>query len=116
MLVSRFWKATGISFGLDRISKLAKITISNNKVVLISIGKDKESIKISENLRDSGIACSLFFNKVSKALEYANSYSVPYVIFFGDEESKQQKVKLRDMKSGKESMLDLKNLVEKLKA
>jgi histidyl-tRNA synthetase len=108
-------QSTGIAFGLNRIFSLAKIAASEKRVVIISIGKDSEAIGIAENLRNNGIPCSLFFNKVSKALEYANSYMLPYVIFFGEDEAKKKKVKLRDMKSGKEELVDIKKIVDVLK-
>ena len=107
-------QATGISFGLERISQLAKIKTEEKRIVIIGIGQDKKAIELAESLRKKGFFCSLFFNKVSKALEYANSYSIPYVIFLGEDEAKKKKVKLRDMKSGEENMLDFSQLVEKL--
>jgi histidyl-tRNA synthetase len=55
------------------------------------------------------------YGKVTKALEFANSYKVPYVIFLGEDEAKKKKVKLRDMKTGIEELVDLKTLIEKLK-
>jgi histidyl-tRNA synthetase len=51
------------------------------------------------------------FGKISKALEYANSYGINYVIFVGEEEVKKNKYKLKNMVSGKETLLSLKNLL-----
>ena len=107
-------QSSGFSFGLERISQLAKISTDENKLVIISIGKDKEAIETSEKLRNEGIGCFVMY-KISKALEFANSYAIPYVIFLGEEEAKKKKFKLRDMKTGKESMLSLKSLITKLK-
>jgi histidyl-tRNA synthetase len=98
-------QSTGISFGLERLSSLAKIDASEKRILIISIGQDEKSIKLSENLRKNNIPCTIMYNKVSKALEFANSYALPYVIFLGEEEAKKKKVKLRDMKSGKEEMM-----------
>jgi len=107
--------STGISFGLDRLYSLAKIDASEKRVLIISIGQDEKSIKLSESLRQNSIPCLIMYNKVSKALEFANSYALPYVIFLGEEEAKKKKVKLRDMKSGKEKLISEKELIEKLK-
>jgi len=41
----------------------------------------------------------------SKNLEYANSLGIPFVLFVGKKELQEGKLKLRDMKSGKEEML-----------
>ena len=85
-------QATGISFGLERISQLAKIKTEEKRIVIIGIGQDKKAIELAESLRKKGFFCSLFFNKVSKALEYANSYSIPYVIFLGEDEAKKKEL------------------------
>ena len=51
---------------------------------------------------------------ISNNLSYANSLGIPYVIFAGKKELKLKKVKLRDMKSGKEKMLKLKEIPKKI--
>ncbi len=107
-------QSTGISFGIERLSQLAKIQVEKTKLLVISLGKDKEAIKLIENLREKNIACIIMFNKISKALEYANSQGIEYVIFLGESEVKKKKVKLRNMQSGKESMLSESELIKKL--
>jgi len=108
-------QSTGISFGLNRIDQLAKIKTDEKRVLIISIGQDKESIELAEKIRKENIPCVVMYGKPSKALEFANSYGLPYVIFFGEEEAKKKKVKLRNMKSGKEEMLSEKDVIERLK-
>lgn len=106
--------AVGISFGLERVAELATVDMKTTKAVLISFNKEEETIELSKKLRKAGISCVLFFNKVSKALEYANSYQIPYVIFIGEEELSKKKVKLRDMKSGEEKLISEKQVIDKL--
>lgn len=106
-------QSTGISFGLERISQLAKIENANIKLVVISINQDKDSIKILQELRKENISC-LMIDKISKALEYANSKAIPYVLFVGEDEIKKKKFKLRDMKTGKEEFLAIKELVKQI--
>ena len=107
-------QSTGISFGLERIAQFAKINLSDQKVLVISIGQDKKSVSLVESLRNKGISSVVMFGKISKALEFANSYLIPYVVFLGEDEVKKKKFKLRDMKSGKEEFLSEKVLIEKL--
>lgn len=108
-------QSTGISFGLERLSQLAKIKIQEKKVLIISIGQEDKSIKLSEKLRKNNIICNLWKDKgISKALDYANSLKFPYVIFLGEKEEKKKKIKLKDMKTGKEKMLSEKELIEEL--
>lgn len=100
-------QCTGISFGLDRLSGLAKITSEKEKYLVVSIEQDKEAITLSEELRAKGKEVILRFGKPSKALEYANSCEINNVIFVGEKEVKEKKFKVKDMKSGKENLLKL---------
>ncbi len=108
-------QATGISFGLERVESLAKIDVVKKEIVVISINQDKNSIKLAEKLRENNVSVNLITDKsISKALEYTNSYKIPYVVFVGEEEVKKGKFKLRDMKSGNEEMLNEKELAGRL--
>ncbi|MBI2004346.1 ATP phosphoribosyltransferase regulatory subunit [Candidatus Pacearchaeota archaeon] len=98
-------QSTGISFGLDRLSSLAKIDYEKEKYLIISLDKDKEAIKLAEKLRKENKIANLFYGKPSKALEYANSYKFSKVIFVGEKEIKNKKFIVKDMESGKESVL-----------
>ena len=46
---------------------------------------------------------------------YFNSLGIPFVLFVGNKELEQGKFKLKDMVSGKEEMLDLLEILERLK-
>ncbi len=93
---------TGISFGLERLSTLSKTKPEARKILIISLNQDKEAVRLAQKLRKKGNSVSIFYRKPSKALEYANSYSIEKVIFVGAEEVKKKKFKVKDMKSGKE--------------
>lgn len=112
--INRDIPAVGISFGLERISELAQINIDSTKAVIISIGKDKDSIRLAKTLRKSGISCEIVSNKIGRAMEYANAVQVPYVIFVGEEEISKKKFKLKNMKVGDEKMLSEKSLIQTL--
>ncbi|MEN9626268.1 MAG: hypothetical protein RL557_596 [archaeon] len=105
-------QSSGISFGLDRLELLADVAVDTQKVLIISLNQDKKSIALAELLRGKNVSCQIFYGKPGKALEYANSYQIPYVIFIGDEEVKKKKYKLKDMKSGKEKLVGEKELVK----
>lgn len=107
--------STGISFGLERLTKLAKVNPKGNNVLILSIGQDKEAIELSENLRNEGIDCFVMFGKISKAMGHANNQEINYVIFVGEEEVKKGKFKLKYMDSGKESLVKIKDLIKKIK-
>jgi histidyl-tRNA synthetase len=107
-------QSTGISFGLDRLEILANVKVETKKILIISLEQDKKAIEISENIRKKGISCSIFYGKPSKALEYASSLKFPFVIFIGEEEAKTKKLKLRDMKTGKENLILEKDLEKEI--
>jgi len=114
--INREIPAVGISFGLERISELGNIDIKKETTaaVIISINQEKESQKIAKELRKSGISCIVTEEKPGKALEYANSLSIPYVVFIGEEEKEKNKIKLKDMDTGREKLLSTKQLIKAL--
>ena len=103
-------QCTGISFGLDRIFGLAKFEDSGERFMVISIGEDRKSISVAEGLRKKGKNVVVYYGKPSKALDYANSKKIGKVVFVGKEEVKRKKVKVKDMKTGKERMVSLSKL------
>ncbi len=106
-------QSTGISFGLERLSSLAKIEPEGIKCLIISLGQDKEAVGFCQELRNEKVSCFVM-DKLSKALDYSNQEKIPFVIFIGKEEIKKKKFKLRNMKSGKEEFLTEEEIVKKL--
>jgi histidyl-tRNA synthetase len=111
------YPAVGISFGLDRIfdaCKRPEPVKSVTQAYIIPIQTFERSFEIAQQLRQSGIAVDIdLLNRgPTKNLKYANALGIPYVIFIGDEELKQGKVKLRDMQSGKEKLVSVKECVD----
>jgi len=98
-------QCTGISFGLDRFSSLAKLKLDKEKILIWPNGNDKEAIKIAEKLRKKSKACTLIFkNNMNKVFEYSNSKKFNKTIFY---DKKIKKFKIKDMKSGKEKLFNL---------
>ncbi len=117
------YPAVGISFGVDRlydalVEKQKIVKKTNTKVLVIPIKTLNESIKIAQQLRDAGINTDIDLadKSPSKNLEYANSLGIPYVVFIGKRELEENKVKLRDMKTGKEEMLKVDEVIGRLKS
>lgn len=107
-------QSTGISFGLDRLSSLAKIDIEEKQILIVSLAEEKKAIELSQELRKS-IPCSILYGKPSKALDYADKLNIPYIVFIGQKEVKAKKVTLRNMKTGKEKLIAIKNIRNYLK-
>ena len=119
---SQEYPAVGCSFGLDRIMTLVaekrKEQIKSVvKVFVVPIGLSLEKVwPMVTELRGAGVATDVYFaaKSVSKGLEFANAYKIPYVVFVGEDELEKKKVKFKDMNSGKEDMLSVKDVVKKV--
>jgi len=99
--------ATGISFSIERLMAVTKILINIDRILIVSLNQDRKAIALTKQLRRKGKNVSVYFGKPSKALEYSNSYGIKKVIFVGSKEVKVKKFKIKDMKTGKETLLKL---------
>ncbi len=108
-------QSTGISFGLDRLELIARISYKNKKILIISLNQDKKAINLADKIRNLKIPCETAYGKPGKALNYANSCQIPLVIFLGNEEIKKKKLKFKNMKTGKEKLVSEKQLEKELK-
>ena len=112
--------AVGLSFCLEPISdtlQLQEKTVNaGSQVYIVPIKTISGSLQIARQLREAGITTSFSIGKkgVTKNLQYANALGIPYVIILGPEEVKKNKVLLRNMKTGEESLLTLKQVIKKL--
>ncbi len=116
------YPAVGIAFGLEVILDAIKLKQKPEQktvtqVYLIPIKTFDESLKIAQELRKAGIKTDidLMEKGPSRNIKYANAMNIPYVMFIGPDELKQKKVKLRDMKTGKEQMLSVSGVIKKLR-
>lgn len=116
------YPAVGIAFGLAPITEVLKSKKKDGKktlvkVFVIPIKAVKESLKVVRRLREEGINSDmdLMGRGLSKNLEYASSLGIPYVVFVGERELKEGKVKLRDMETGDELLLTVNDAVKRLK-
>jgi len=119
------YPAVGISFGIEPITEVLKqkkqeketdIKKTVTQVYIIPIKTIKESLKIVEQLRNAGINADMDLNErgISKNLDYASALNIPFVLFVGSKELSEKKVKLRDMKTGKEELLKVDEAVSRL--
>lgn len=65
-------------------------------------------------LRKLNIACELYPEpvKLQKQMTYANELGYAHVAIIGEEESRQNKINLKDMKTGQQSLLSFTELAE----
>ena len=109
----------GISFGADRIyDVLNKLELypesitENVKVLFLNFGEKEagEAMKLVKKLRESGISAELYpdQSKIKKQMSYADSLKVPYVAIIGESELSEGMVVLKDMTSGEQKRLPIK--------
>ena len=115
----------GISFGADRIyDVLNQLDLYPNNfshatdLLFVNFG-DKEIINILpivSELRKNGIKCEVYPDsaKMKKQMTYADNNKIPFVAIVGENEIKQGKVMLKNMKSGEQDALTADEMVAKL--
>jgi len=77
----------------------------------------KEYIKLQTTLRKAGISTEIYpgESKLKKQMEYANKINAPAVILYGEDEIKTGKPTLRDLNSGNEKSIEIKEIVNEIK-
>ncbi len=110
--------AVGISVGIERlIYLLKKKEMTTTDVFVVSLkGYYKYSLKVAEEMRDGGLAVEVDLNErnVKKQFNYANALGIPYVVVVGEKEENEKKINLKNMESGKEELMTIKNAVKKM--
>ncbi|MFH1133750.1 MAG: histidine--tRNA ligase [Nanoarchaeota archaeon] len=103
------WPAVGISFGLDVLADALpkREQKTTTKLFIIPIHTTEQCFALAHFFRNSGVNTDLDIvgRSISKNLDYANSQGIPFVLFVGEDELAQGRLKLRDMGSGKEELL-----------
>ena len=116
--------ATGISIGLDRLvyalMQKKEFKVKESKPLVICIfdkSAMKEYINLQTLLRAAGISVEIYpgEGKLKKQMEYANKIKSPAVILYGENEIKSGKPTLRDLKSGTEKSIEIKELINEIK-
>ena len=116
----------GISFGADRIyDVMEELNLwpedlsATVDLIFVNFGREEERavLPMLKKVREQGISAEIYPDsaKVQKQMKYANARACSYVAMVGQNEIKEGKIQLKDMNSGEQSMLDLEQLIDKLK-
>ncbi len=115
------YPAVGISFGLDVIFEILKQReeFDNNlvDVYIIPMENKVEALKIATDLRKQNMTVDIEMKnkKLKKSLDYVNTEKIPFVIILGDEEIKESKVIIKNMKTGKQIKVKIPQIMETIK-
>lgn len=116
----------GISFGADRIYDVLtqlnlypENSLNSTKVMFVNFG-EKETIyclPIIKELRANGINTEIFPDntKIGKQMNYANNKGIEFVVLAGENEIAENKVCLKNMKTGEQETILATELLTKVK-
>ena len=115
----------GISFGADRIYDVLnaldlypKEAVNGTKVLFINFGEKETAycLPIVCQCREAGIATEMFPDKakMKKQMSYANAKNIPFVVLAGDNEIAENKVTVKNMETGEQSLVSPAELVDLL--
>jgi histidyl-tRNA synthetase len=108
-------QSTGISFGLEPLFLISKVDYDNKTVMILSMSQDKQAISLAQKLREKKVPVMLLTDKApSKSLDYANAKKIEKVLIIGEDEVKNKKYTLKNMKTGKEQKLSEKEILEEI--
>ncbi|MBS3136128.1 histidine--tRNA ligase [Candidatus Woesearchaeota archaeon] len=115
LLVSkRDYPALGISFGIEPITEVLNEKRPSGikspaQIYVIPIG-DVDGIKVVQELRKGGVKADIDIMQrgPSKNIDYAGSLGIPLVGFYGEDEMKKGVIKIRNLNTGKESLVKIK--------
>ncbi|MGB3775017.1 MAG: histidine--tRNA ligase [Leeuwenhoekiella sp.] len=117
----------GISFGVDRIylvleelGLFPEQVSSGTKVLFLNFG-EKEAfycLKAVAKLRENGIKAEVYPDsaKMKKQMTHADRRDIKYVVLAGDQEMAKNVFTLKDMKSGEQQEVNLKELTAHLQS
>ena len=108
--------ATGISLGVDRLMNFIQLDFGKTKVSVYIANVDEKSknkcLEIAKELRGLGLSVEydVMDRQLAKQLEYINSKGIKFAIVVGEREASSGVIKLRNMQSGSEKEIELRNL------
>ena len=120
--------AVGVSIGIERIFNILEKHYKNDdtlrstytEVLVCSAGKNltKERYKIVNELWDNGINAEILYNenpRMDKQLDYGLKNKIPFLIFIGENELKENKVKIKCLATSQELDVEREKMVEEIK-
>ncbi len=119
--------AVGFSIGLERILYVMEerrmfpenLTTNSADVMITLWNEDAagESLKLAGELREKGLRVLVYpeSDKLGKQFKYADSINIPYVCILGETELAENKVALKNLKTGEQETVSREDLANKIK-
>lgn len=114
------YPALGMTFGLEPISILVGEKFKEESLLDLSIfafDKNYYVLEIAKKFREANIKTVVDFSssRLKKFLESSSNQKIPFVAIIGEDEIKENKVMLRDMKNSTQSALSIEEAIEVIK-
>jgi len=116
--------AVGVSFGVDRLTPILEEKGAFNEmhlganVYVAPVNQEVliEAIKITQMLRREGLSTviDMMGRRLGKQFEYADKKNIPNVVIVGERELAEESVTLRNMKTGEQTKVKIRELVKVL--
>ena len=115
--------AVGFAFGFDRlIEAMDKLNLfpqnlTTTKVLVTIFSKElkEKSLEVYKKLRDENINTEIYLDEntsLDKQLKYADKKGIPYVLIIGPKETKENKVTIKNLKTGSQKTASFEDLIE----
>jgi histidyl-tRNA synthetase len=111
----------GISFGADRIYDVLEelelfpeFSADSTQVMLVNFGiDDLFCLQVLKELRQNGINAEFYPSsaKLKKQMKYANDKNIPFVIFINEDEVASNSLELKNMLTGDQQKLAIKDVI-----
>jgi histidyl-tRNA synthetase len=114
----------GISFGADRIFDVLNQldlyptdALQTTQILFVNFGEKEEEylLPLVSQIRAAGIRVELYPDsaKIKKQMSYADAKKIPYVAIVGENEITEQKINLKNMQTGEQSLLTIEELIKR---
>ena len=120
--------AVGVSIGIERVFNILEEKLKDDpslrsvdtEILIAAVGKNltKERFKLVNELWDNGFKAEILYNenpRMDKQMDYAVNNRIPFIVFIGENELKENKIKIKCLANGNEIMEDREKMVEVLK-
>ncbi len=115
----------GISFGADRIYDVLnqlnlypETSEEQTRILFVSFGEKELMYCLPwlKTLRENGINCEIYPEpaKMKKQMSYADNKNIPYVAIVGENEMTENKVMLKNMKTGEQVLCSPEELLNRI--
>ena len=102
----------------EKINQIKADRETISQVLVMPMENEMEQcLTIANDLRNAGINTDVYLEqgKIKKKMKYADRWNIPYVIIVGEEEVKNQRFALKNMKTGVQKELTVEEIINELR-